>query len=79
MTRVLHTARISDVDSSMFVNRIRKMVSFELGKEIRKDVRLVPSIYFLTEPKLNIFLILVTNLTYVRKKREERLTGAANK
>ena len=68
MTRVLHTARISDVDSSMFVNRIRKMVSFELGKEIRKDVRLVPSIYFLTEPKLIIFLILVTNLTYVRKK-----------
>ena len=55
------------------------MVSFELGKEIRKDVRLVPSIYFLTEPKLTIFLILVTNLTCVRKKREERLTGAANK
>ena len=79
MTRVLHNARISDVDSSMFVNRIRKMVSFELGKEIRKDVRLVPSIYFLTEPKLTIFLILVTNLTCVRKKREERLTGAANK
>ena len=79
MTRVLHTARISDVDSSMFVNKIRKMVSFELGKEIRKDVRLVPSIFFLTEPKLTIFLILVTNLTYVRKKREERLTGAANK
>ena len=79
MTRVLHTARISDVDSSMFVNRIRKMVSFELGKEIRKDVRLVLSIYFLTEPKLTIFLLLVTNLTYVRKKREERLTGAANK
>ena len=46
MTRVLHTARISDVDSSMFVNRIRKMVSFELGKEIRKDVRLVLSIFF---------------------------------
>ena len=25
MTRVLHTARISNVDSVMFVNRIRKM------------------------------------------------------
>ena len=28
MKRVLHTARISNVDSVMFVNRIRKMVSF---------------------------------------------------
>ena len=36
MTRVLHTARISNVDSVMFVNRIREMVSFELGKEIEK-------------------------------------------
>ena len=44
MTRVLHTARISNVDSVMFVNRIREMVSFELGKEIEKDVfRLVIS------------------------------------
>ena len=38
MTHVLHTARISDVDSSMFVNRIREMVSSELSKEIQKDV-----------------------------------------
>ena len=38
MTHVLHTARISDVDSSMFVNRIREMVSSELSKEIEKDV-----------------------------------------
>ena len=37
VTRVLHTARISDVDSVMFVNRVREMVSFELGKEIEKD------------------------------------------
>ena len=28
MTRVLHTARISNVDNVMFVNRIREMVSF---------------------------------------------------
>ena len=35
---VLHTARISNVDSVMFVNRIRGMVSFELGKETGKDV-----------------------------------------
>ena len=38
MTRVLHTARISNVDGVMFVIRIREMVSFELGKEIEKDV-----------------------------------------
>ena len=35
---ILHTARISNVDSVMFVNRIREMASFELGKEIKKDV-----------------------------------------
>ena len=29
MTHVLHTARISNVDSVMFVNRIRDMVSFK--------------------------------------------------
>ena len=35
MTRVLHNG-ISNVDSVMFINRIREMVSFELGKEIEK-------------------------------------------
>ena len=35
MTRVLHTARISNVDSVMFVYKIRVMVSFEPGKDIR--------------------------------------------
>ena len=45
MTRVLHTARIGNVDSVIFVNTIREMVSFELGKEIDKDVfRLVMSV-----------------------------------
>ena len=44
ITRVLHTAGISNVDSVMFVDGIREMVSFELGKEIKKDVyRLVTS------------------------------------
>ena len=33
-----HTARISNVDSLMFVNKMRKMLSFELSKEIDKDV-----------------------------------------
>ena len=32
MTGILHTVRFSYVDSVMFVNRIRDMVSFELGK-----------------------------------------------
>ena len=40
-----NTVRISNVDSVMFVNRIRDMVSFELGEEIKKDVfRLVTSV-----------------------------------
>ena len=37
MTRVLHTAGISNVDSVMFVDRIIGMVNFELGREIEKD------------------------------------------
>ena len=45
MTRVLHTVRIGNVDSVIFVNTIREMVNFELGKEIDKDVfRLVMSV-----------------------------------
>ena len=38
VTRDLHTARISNVDCVIFGNRIREKVSFELGKEIEKDV-----------------------------------------
>ena len=38
MTSVLYTARISNVESSIFVNIIREMVSVELGKEIEKDI-----------------------------------------
>ena len=37
-TCILHNARISSVDSIMFVNRIRKMLSFEFSKEIEKDI-----------------------------------------
>ena len=36
--RVLHTARISSVDSVMFGNRIREMESFDHGKEKEKDI-----------------------------------------
>ena len=39
-TRVSHTAKISNVDSVLFVNRMREMVSFELGTEIEKDLSL---------------------------------------
>ena len=39
MTRVLHTARISNFDSVMFLNRIREMVSFELDKEMLSAFR----------------------------------------
>ena len=44
MTHVLHTAKISDIYNVMFVTRTRKMVNYELRKEIEKDVfRLVTS------------------------------------
>ena len=41
MTRAQHTAGISDVESLMFVNRVREMLIFELGKEIKEDVFLL--------------------------------------
>ena len=46
MTRVLNTARISNVDGVMFVKNIREMVSFELDEELKKDFffRLVTSV-----------------------------------
>ena len=34
MTHILHTSRISNVNILVFVNRLREMASFELGKEI---------------------------------------------
>ena len=33
VTRVLYTVKINNVNSVMFVNRQRKMVTFELGKK----------------------------------------------
>ena len=41
ITRVLHTARISNVDSVMFLIEIVEMVSFELDEELRKMFFLV--------------------------------------
>ena len=34
----IYCYRINNVDSVMFVNRIREIISLELGKEIGKDV-----------------------------------------
>ena len=45
ITRVLHTARISNVDSVMFLIEIVEMVSLELDEELRKMFfRLVTSV-----------------------------------
>ena len=38
MTCFQHTARISNVNSVKFVNRIKETISFEFGKEMEKDV-----------------------------------------
>ena len=38
MTCFQHTARISNVNSVKFVNRMKEMISFEFGKEMEKDV-----------------------------------------
>ena len=35
---VIHTVRISNVDSFVFVNIIREMINFELGKVIERVV-----------------------------------------
>ena len=56
ITRILRTARISNVDGVMYVDRkIREMVGFELSKEKKKDVfRLVTSIMSDSIRSLNI-------------------------
>ena len=33
VTRILHTARISNVESTVCINKERKMVNFKLGKK----------------------------------------------
>ena len=53
ITRVLHTAKISSVDSVMFLIEIVEMVSFELGEELRKMFFLYPT---LVTRRKNIFL-----------------------
>ena len=51
MTHVQHTARISNVDSVMLVNRIREMIIFELSKKHLSifvyQAQNLPSFFFL--------------------------------
>ena len=51
LTRALHTARISNVESVLYVNRMREVVNFMLGSEIENDAlcivtSVVQSCYF---------------------------------
>ena len=61
ITRVLPTARISNVDGVMFVIRIREMVSFELCQEIKKDFFRVPRSWQ-DEKHLSLFIYRTQNL-----------------
>ena len=54
MTQILHTAKISNVDSIMFEKRMRKFVSFELGKEIHFTTFLSKGFVFLAGPAQHI-------------------------
>ena len=40
-----HTARISNVNSVKFVNRIKERISFEVGKEMEKDVFVLSQVW----------------------------------
>ena len=41
MTSVLRTARISNVESALCRDRVRKMINFELSLRIKKDVKFI--------------------------------------
>ena len=45
MTCFQHTARISNVNSVEFVNRIKETISFEVGKEMEKDVFVLSQVW----------------------------------
>ena len=65
MTCVLQTARISNVHSIMFVNWIREMVSFELGKEIKMFF-----IYYEHRIKKILSLQIIFSLFHTRDKQK---------
>ena len=65
VTPILDTARIRDVDSVMFLSRIRKMVGFKLSRETEKDVfRLVTSV----DDGKGIFLHFLLKPTFCNKE-----------
>ena len=70
MTRAQHTAGISNVESLMFVNRVREMVSVELGKEIEKDA------FFLS--RKNLFYSPSEKVNKFRKQLEEEEMASRN-
>ena len=70
MTRAQHTAGISDVESLMFVNKIREMVSVELSKEIKKEV------FFLS--RKNLFYSPSEKVNKFRKQLEEEEMASRN-
>ena len=70
MIRAQHTAGISDVESLMFVNRVREMLIFELGKEIKKDA------FFLSWK--NLFYSPSEKVNKFRKQLEEEEMASRN-
>ena len=71
MTRAQLTAEISDVESLMFVNRVREMLIFELGKEIEKDV-------FSSCHEKNLFYSPSEKVNKFRKQLEEEEMASRN-
>ena len=77
MTHILHTARISNVHSIMFVNRLTEMVSFELSEEMEKDVLcLVMSVGQRKNKTYHISYSMLINLIprdFVKLKRHRKI------
>ena len=71
MTRAQQNAWISDVESFTFVNRVREMVSVELGKEIEKDV-------FSSCHEKNLFYSPSEKVNKFRKQLEEEEMASRN-
>ena len=80
VTRVLHTARISNVDSVIFVNRIREMARFELGKEIENGFIVCISdniqITFVIDKYHELYRDWVWHGKNVRKKKIEWISNS---
>ena len=78
MTRVLYTARIRNFDSVMFLNRVREMVSIELGKEMPSIVSTVRLSFSETiAHEVHLFLIDPSSPQRLKNPRfqESKITG----